>query len=285
MIKGGQIEYLVVGHVSRDIVDAKGLEPRQADEYLMGGTVSFSSQIACALGMRTAILTSTAPDFDVQQALPTTDIVCVPAPETTTFSNIYTDSGRRQIVHALAGWLSAENLPDSWRDIPIVHLGPITNQVDPQLVNAFPNSLIGLTPQGWMRKWDENGHVYPIRMDYADILLPKADVVIISEEDLREDSDLAYMRELSRLLVVTHGYNGCVIYQDDDAIQIPAPQVEEINPTGAGDIFATAFLVEMYRSQRNVIRSAEFANLIASQSVAQPDLAFKVATIRQIANR
>jgi sugar/nucleoside kinase (ribokinase family) len=267
------IDYLVIGHVSHDVVATDPLT------VTPGGTVSFSSQTALALGCRTAVLTSAAADFDLHAALPGSDVVCVPAAETTTFSNIYTPSGRRQIVHALAGWLSAENLPASWASASIVHLGPITDRVDPQLVYAFPNSLIGITPQGWMRSLDAEGHVHPIPLAHADVLLPNADAVVISQEDYQGDAELAHMRRLSRILVVTRGYDGCTVFRGDDIFTVPAPHVAELNPTGAGDIFATAFFVQLQRSGGDIQQAAEFANLIASESVTQPDLAAKVRLI------
>ena len=46
------------------------------------------------------------------------------------------------------------------RNAPIIHLAPIAQELDAGLAKQFPTSLVGVTPQGWMRGWDENGKVF-----------------------------------------------------------------------------------------------------------------------------
>ena len=265
-------DYLTIGHISRDVV-ASDLAP---SGYAVGGTVAFSAETAHALNCRTAVLTSTAADFDYQAAIPHATVVAVESAETTSFSNIYTDKGRIQLVHSVAAAITATDVPAAWRDTPIVHLGPITDRVDPQLVNAFPHSMIGITPQGWMRKW-EGGKVSPIPLQHRQILLPRADAVVIGEEDLSDPAELVLLRANTKLLVMTRSASGCVVFSGENQYDIPAPAVEEVNATGAGDIFATAFFVSLWHSRQTILESAEFANKIAAASVTQIDLAAKVA--------
>ena len=271
-------DYLTIGHVSRDVVSLD-LSP---SGYSTGGTVSFSAEMAYALGCRASVLTSAAADFDAAAAIPNATVQVVPSPDTTSFSNIYKPEGRTQIVHNLAGWVTATDVPAAWRDTPIVHLGPITNMIDANLVYAFPGSIVGVTPQGWMREWGDDGLVKQIPLQYADVLLPNAHAVIIGEEDLQDEAELAMMREKSRLLVMTRSARGCIIFAGDEVYDVPAPKVTELNATGAGDIFATAFFVRLWRSQHNILDSAEFANKIAAASVTQPDLAAKVKIVNQM---
>ncbi len=271
------LDYLVAGHVSRDLVSAK-VAP---EGYTTGGTAAFSSQVAQALGCKTAVLTSTAADIDLPSTLPGSVVVNVPAAQSTTFSNIYTPDGRQQIVHDLAAHVTIDHLPDAWRTIPIVHLGPITDRIDHHLVNAFDDSLIGITPQGWMRTWDADGRVSPIVMEVAEVLLPPADAVVIGEEDLVDTGELERLRQLCRLLVLTRSAQGCTLFQDGRVIDVPAPAVEELNATGAGDIFATAFFIKLHETDGDMIVAAEFANRIAALSVTQPNLTSKIDAIMQ----
>ena len=85
MTQASRYDYLTIGHISRDVV------PMNLSEsgYDIGGTVSFSGRIAKALGCRTAILTSVGPDMDASAAIPDCIVEVVPAPETTSFSNIW----------------------------------------------------------------------------------------------------------------------------------------------------------------------------------------------------
>ncbi|MEM7333158.1 MAG: PfkB family carbohydrate kinase [Chloroflexota bacterium] len=267
-----RIDYLVVGHVCRDLVTD--------GSSTVGGTVSYSGLLAHSLGYETAVLTSTAPDYDMNEALPGLNVHNVLAEHSTTFSNIYTNEGRTQIIHCVANHLGSENVPEDWFNPRILHLGPLVNRVDPYMADSFPNSIIGMTPQGWMRRWQEDGRVYAKHWDLAEVILPKATAVIISQEDLLDDEMLVQFRKWSKLLVMTRGWGGCTIFQGDDMCHIPAPEVEEIEPTGAGDIFATAFLLQYLEADGDACEAGRFANHVASQSVTQIGLDAKLAKIK-----
>lgn len=250
----------------------------------MGGTVSFSGRTAQALGCRTAVLTSAAADYDLSRAMAGMMVQRKPAAATSTFENIYTPDGRVQILHDRAETLTAVDIPPAWQRAAIVHLAPLTNEVDAELVHTFSNSLIGVTPQGWMREWDDNGRVHACALKNPETILPLAAAVILSEEDLPHPGALAQLLPWSRLLVLTHGANGCTVYFGDDKRHFPAPQVTEIEPTGAGDVFAAAFLVRLHQTGGNPWEAARFANEIAAQSVTQIGLEAKIEQVGQYAS-
>ncbi|MCA9976313.1 MAG: carbohydrate kinase family protein, partial [Anaerolineales bacterium] len=151
-----------------------------------------------------------------------------------------------------------------------------------EFVRRFPNSIIGLTPQGWMRRWDENGRVYAQNWAAAREILPLAAAVIISEEDLLDDAMLVQYQEWSRLLVLTQGRQGCTVFFGNDVRQISAPRVPEVEFTGAGDIFAAAFFIRLWQTDGNPWEAARFANQVAAESVTQPTLMQKMERIRQL---
>lgn len=265
-----QLDYLVIGHVTCDLTPTG---------KRVGGTVSFSGRTAQALGCRTAVLTSAAPAYDLSQAMAGITVQNKPSTVTSTFENIYTPDGRIQILHDRAEPLSAVDVPETWLRAPIVHLAPLTNEVDADLVHTFSNSLIGVTPQGWMRRWDENGRVYAREWAEAEKVLPLAAAVILSEEDLPYPAMLDQFVSQSRLLVLTQGERGCMVYFGDETRQIPAPQVTEIEPTGAGDVFAAAFLVRLYQTGGNPWEAARYANEFAAHSVTQIGLEAKIKQV------
>ena len=265
-----QLDYLVIGHVTRDLTPSGSQ---------VGGTVSFSGRTAQALGCRTAVLTSAAPDYDLSQALAGMTVQRKPAANTTTFENIYTAAGRVQMLHAVAQPLTAADVPSDWLRVPIVHLAPLTNEVEPNLAYAFSNSLVGMTPQGWLRQWDENGRVFAQDWAEAESVLPLAAAVILSEEDLPYPAVLTQFRKWAKLLVLTQGEQGCTVFFGDESRQIAAPRVEEVEPTGAGDIFAAAFLVRLYQTRGNPWEAARYANEFAAQSVTQSGLEAKIKQV------
>lgn len=267
------IDYLLVGHVCHDITP-EGLVP--------GGTAVYSTLTAQALGCRVAVLTSAGPDYELDRVLPSVDSYVVPSGQTTTFENLYTPSGRRQNLHAIANRLTADHLPRQWQRAPIVHLGPIANEVDPAIVTRFSNSLVGITPQGWFRRWKDDGRVYADAWQEAAEVLPFAAAVILSLEDLPHPGWLEQIVQWAPLVVLTQQSLGCTVFCRDERRQFEAPSIVEVNPTGAGDIFATAFLVRLHQTKGNPWEAAEFANQIAAQSVAHDSLEIKLNAIKEL---
>ena len=267
MSQGEGVDYLVIGHITNDITP---------NGIVTGGTVAYGGRVAQVLGCRPAVLSSAAPDFAWQDALPGMRVHSVPAADTSTFENIYTPDGRIQIIHAVAGRLQADDVPDAWKRAPIVHLAPLTNEVDTEIVHQFSNSLIGITPQGWLRGWDENGYVYARAWEAARVVLPQVTAVVLSTEDLLDDRMLHRYREWANLLVLTQGADGCTVFLGDESRHIPAPAVTEVEATGAGDIFAAAFFVRLQQTKGNPWEAARFANQIAARSVTQRGLDAKI---------
>jgi len=143
------INYLLIGHITRDLTPSG---PR------LGGTAVYSGLTATALGLRVGIVTSRGTELPLGE-LNRIPVINYPAENSTTFENIYTNTGRIQIVHTVASQLDYHIIPEPWRQAPIVHLGPIAQEVEPGLVRSFPASLVRVTPQGWLRTWNQAGHI------------------------------------------------------------------------------------------------------------------------------
>jgi sugar/nucleoside kinase (ribokinase family) len=75
----------------------------------------------------------------------------------------------------------------------------------------------------------------------------------------------------TRILAVTEGAAGCVLYWNSDRRRFRAAQFYETDATGAGDIFATAFFIRLYTT-RDPWEAARFATLLASHSVTRVGL-------------
>lgn len=270
----GQFDYLAIGHITYDQSPAGG--------GTVGGTVAYAGRAAQALGCRTAVVTSAETGYNLAAALPGVAVHHVPAPQTTTFANHYNGAGRAQWLYGLAAPLGAGDIPPAWRRSAIVHLAPVAGEVDPEIIRLFTNSLVGLTPQGWLRRWDESGRVLPARWESAEAVLPLAAAVILSEEDLPDPAYLDLCRHYARLLVLTQGPAGCTVFLGGEARQFVAPAVVAQDLTGAGDIFAAAFLVRLLQTRGNPWEAAAFANEIAAASVTQNGLDAKIAHLETI---
>lgn len=269
----GLVDYLVIGHISVDVTPSG---------HKAGGTVVYSAHAAQALGCRTAVLTSTTPDYDLEATFPGIIVRNIPSKQPTKFENVYTDAGRQQKIHSVANTLYEDDVPAEWQRAAIVHLGPIANEIDPAMVKLFSNSLVGLTPQGWFRQWNGNGRVQARDWPESTEVLPYAAAVILSMEDLPGRVTLEQIRQHSPLVVLTQRSGGCTVFFRDETRHLPAPPVHEVNPTGAGDIFATSFLIRLHQTKGNLWEAAAFANRLAACSVAHNSLEAKLEAIVEL---
>ncbi len=248
-------DFLVVGHVTQDVLPGG---------YTIGGTATYAAAVASKLGLRVGVVTSAHPDYDIETTLPDALIHRLPSPVTTTFENIYASGHRTQYLRAVAAPIDCDALPHEWETTPIVLLGPLAQEVDPAIVDCFEGSLIGVTPQGWMRAWDEKGRVHFTPWTTARQVLQRADVLVFSEEDVAHNQAVIQeMIGLAKLAVVTHGPLGVNVYRDGAMTHFPAYQAVEVDPTGAGDTFTTAFLIRLHETG-DPFQAAPFANATAS---------------------
>ena len=253
------IDYLVLGHVTVDRLDEK--------RVAMGGTATYAAVTARNMGARVGVHTSASYEPGLIDTLGGVLVARIPAEYTTCFVNDYSSGRRQQTIESVADKLTYEPILPEWRNTPVVHLGPLCQELDTTIVEKFPRSLIGVTPQGWMRGWDESGLVQQVEWADAGRVLRKADVVIISEDDVADRSVIDDWASRARMLVVTLGDRGCDVYRQGGAEPFHSAafkSASEVDPTGAGDVFAAAFLWHLHKQNGDWRTAADWANCVAS---------------------
>jgi sugar/nucleoside kinase (ribokinase family) len=256
------VDYLVIGHIARDISE---------HNVRLGGTAAYAALTARALGLRVGVVTSWGGEIPLER-LQYIPMINTPAESSTTFENIYTSAGRIQVVHHIANPLAPHTIPEVWRNSSIVHLGPILQEVEPTLVRLFPDSFIGLTPQGWLRDLDQKGRVRPSEWPEASFVLNRAQAAVISLEDVYGDENrIDEMVVGCPVFVVTEGGEGARLYWHGDVRRFRPATIYEGDSTGAGDIFAAAFFIRLKKT-RDPWESARFATELASISVTRSGL-------------
>ena len=256
------VDYLVIGHISQDLTPS-GIQ--------LGGTASYSALTARVLGMRVGVLTASAPETDLS-ALGDVVVVSCPSEHSTTFDNIYSENGRRQVLHHHAAPLLYENIPEPWLRAGIIHLGPVARELDTALPESLAAAFLGLTPQGWMRTWNEAGRVERTDWENAEQALGRAGAVVISIEDVAGDEEkIDFMAQHTRILAVTEGPAGARLYWHGDQRRFRAPAMNEVDATGAGDVFAASFFIRL-QVTRDPWESARFATQLSAHSVMRKGL-------------
>ncbi len=232
------IDFVAIGHVTCD---------RLPDgSRLPGGTARFAALLAARLGLRAAIVTASAetPPAGVAWANQ-------PTPISSTFENRYEAGRRQQWLHAVAPAIEATTLPAPWRAAPIVLIGPVLHECSPRLAAAFPGALIGATAQGWLREWDSSlpAPIRPRHWQPSPSELAHLHALALSIEDTGGDEDLAaFYASMTPIGIVTCGAAGATLFLRGKPHPIAAYPAVECDPTGAGDVFATAFLIRLWES-------------------------------------
>lgn len=257
------VDYLAIGHIT---IDETPEGPR------LGGSAAYAALTAQALGLKAGILTAWAEELPLGP-LEEIQIVNLGAEASTRFENTYSTEGRTQRLLQQAPFLEYHMLPEAWRNANILHLAPVAREVSPRFVKYFDDALIGLTPQGWLRDWDDNGRVQTGEWIEGEHVLARADACILGLEDVQGDrTRIEQMAAACPILVVTEGKLGATLYAHGEEHKISAPEVEEVDPTGAGDIFAAAFFVRLHLTS-DPLDAARFAIQVAARSVQRVGLA------------
>lgn len=267
-------DFVVVGHVVRDLVP---------EGWRLGGTATFAAVQAERLGLSIGVVTRAGPDVDLGAAFPSAALAGMPADETTSFQNVYERGRRTQSVLGRAPELSASDVPSEWRSAPICLLGPVCGEVPAALSQVFGSPLIGVSAQGWLRRVDEGGHVRGQTWD-GEPFWVGCQVLFVSDEDVgAQDNQVQRWINEVPIVAVTSNRRGARVHNDGRWRSIAAFPADEVDPTGAGDVFATAFLVRLSET-KDVADAACFASAAAACAIEAPGIA-AIATRDRIEDR
>ena len=265
-------DYLVIGHITRDLVEG-GSRP--------GGTVLYSGITAQRMGLHVAMFTSCPVDL-LPEELEGFDLINQPTENITTFKNLYSASGREQYLVEKAQDLDISLVPENLKKAKIVQLGPVAGEINPEFDQQLLSSSICYSLQGWLRDWDENGKIHPISPGDFNLPEGKKTAAFLSIEDLGKNREtIDQLRKDFPFLVLTKGYEGAEIFLSEEIFTITAKPAIEKDPTGAGDIFAAAFMIYWVLRKKSIVESAELASKLAAISVTRPGLE-GIPTIEEI---
>jgi hypothetical protein len=278
-------DFVVIGHITQD------LQPDGS--FLLGGTVTYTALLALQLGLTVGVVTSGTPRevADFLAAMPNALVACTPATTPTIFENHYVGGSRQQVLRARAAPLVAAAVPDAWRSAPIALLGPVAAEVDASVATCLTSPLRAATPQGWLRGWDTEGRIYATAWHAANAVLPHLGALVCSVEDVAMAAGgapaagvIAAWAAQVPVVVITDGPRGANVHQQGQPPQhVPAFVVEELDPTGAGDVFTAAFLIARWRG-KDALAAVRYAHAAASYVVAAPGIS-GMPTETQIAAR
>ncbi len=235
---------VVCGHVTLDVAGSSRVP---------GGSAWYAARALAALGAPPRLLTSAGPDFP-RGALDGIEAEVVPSPATTVFANTYgRDGARTQRVLSRATALDPARLPAAWRAADVLLLVPVVGELDPAAVAAAAGArLVGLGVQGLVREVRPDGAVAARRWEPDPAALAGVGAAVLGEDDVRGQRGDLVARLAAAIPVVafTHGARGCeLLVRGRPPVQVGVHPAREVDPTGAGDVFAAGLLLGLARGE------------------------------------
>src|SRR5262245_34852080 len=212
------------------------------------------------------------------------EVVAVPASATTRFALDYQPEGRRLTIKERATRLEPAHLPPHFAEAGLAYLCPVADEVAPDLIRAFPDAAVGVGAQGWCRLWDRSGTVQMRPWPDPAPVLARAQALFLSSDDVAgwEAQALALYQHVP-LGALTFAERGAVLFVNGERHVIPAAPATEVEPTGAGDVFAAAFLVR-YNASGDALEAASYAAVAGALTVEAPGIV-GVPTAERLAGR
>ena len=232
-------DFVAIGHVTLD---------RFGDAMRPGGSALYAAVTAYRLGLSVGLLTSHAEDFPLEVIPPQIEVVSIAADETTVFEHRQEASSRVSHVRGIASPLSPEDVPADWLEASMTMLAPVVDEVDPMIASLFTDGAVGAAAQGWVRQVKPDGLVVPRSWQSPDRLLQSVQALFLSREDiLGQEAQVVEWFQRMPLGVLTADRAGALLFVNGERYEVQPRPAQEVDPTGAGDVFAATFLIQYQR--------------------------------------
>ncbi len=184
------------------------------------------------------------------------------------------------IAHAAAGQLHPDLLdPALFDGLKCLHLMGSSLSIHADALNMGIRAVELAQAAGAKISFDPNLRPQLMPVDYAraafapiiaaaDVILPTAEEACLLTGTSTLPNAIRVLLRPERVIIVTRGADGCIIYTSDapDGIPVAGFPVTEVDPTGAGDCFDAGFLVRWLEGAP-VIDAARFANACGALAV------------------
>jgi len=250
-------DLVTVGHLTIDQIFSPKI---RIPEPTLGGPPTYVSLGARKLGAKVSVISKVGGDFPSEyvkwlkaNGVDLSGLKQVREASTTRFLLKYGKKGRQLQLKSRAPPISPEDVPGSLR-AEAVHVAPIANELSQGVIDKLRalTDTLSLDPQGFVRRFDEQGNVKLGRWEETRILrqinVYKSSFSEIKAVTGLTDLKLAVQKIHSygpRIVMVTRAMKGSTLFLDGELYEIPACKPRVVKDfTGAGDAFIGAFLAE-----------------------------------------
>jgi len=170
----------------------------------------------------------------------------------------YNDDGSRNFIfhikNAACGRVGRDDLDSiEWKDMGVFHI--MGSSIFNKEMFSIHKKVIKMIPDDCIISLDPNIRPEilgsdPELKDFIIELFSKSEILFVTEEELEfltdttglDESLTACFAKGVHTVIVKRGKEGASVYTKEQSINAPPIAVEEVDPTGAGDTFAGAFI-------------------------------------------
>jgi sugar/nucleoside kinase (ribokinase family) len=255
----------VLGHITKDVIITE-----KGEKEAIGGSAIYGALTAQGLGWDVCLVSKIGNDFDLGTLNGISKGHIIRTDKTTTFRNIYKGQDRTQEILEVAEPIYPRDIPDKIFNSQIIHIGPVMNEIPYETVKYIRKNgkdcLISADLQGFVREKkgrQVRGKKIKISklMKYVDVLkISLSDEFYYAFENFEQCQK--YFKKIGKIALVTKGDQGSYVL-DSNCYTIPAFPTKTVDSTGAGDMYAIAFIIR-YSETKDIEDSAIFASATAS---------------------
>lgn len=201
----------------------------------------------------------------------------------TAFVSYFSDGSRKFIYHmenSAAGTIGPKDVNENLlRDAEVLHVSGSALAMDKGMRSALKKSLDIAKNSGTTISFDPNVResllknsdvkdVLSLAIDCSDILIPSKEELSSISGTNDEIKGAEKLLEQSSLVAVKAGGEGCRLYTSEEETSAEAFEVEEIDPTGAGDAFSAGIVIGWLENM-NLKDLSVFANAVGAKAVTK----------------
>ena len=253
-------DLVTVGHFTIDLISSPKIT---TPKPTLGGPPTYVSVAARKLDAKVSVISKVGEDFSSRHiawlnahGVDLSGLKRIKGASTTRFILKYTNWKRQLQLKNRAPPILPKDIPNSLRT-KAIHIAPVANEISQNLVGKLRTltNILSIDSQGFVREFDTEGNINLKRWNDQQVL-EQIDVYKSSSNEIRVVTGLDDLRLAmekihdygAKIVIVTRGMKGSKLLFEGKLYDIPACKPKIVrDPTGAGDAFIGAFLVEYVR--------------------------------------
>jgi sugar/nucleoside kinase (ribokinase family) len=250
-------DLVTVGHFT---IDQIFLPKIATPKSTLGGSPTYVSLAARKLGAKVSVISKVGEDFPSEyvewlkaNGVDLSGLRHIRDASTTRFLLKYEKQKRQLQLKNQAPPIYPKDVSNSLQ-AKAIHIAPIANELSQGVIEKLRGltTVLSLDPQGFVRKFDEQGNVRLGKWKNPQVL-HQIDIYKSSLDEIKAVTGLPDFRRAVqkireygvKIIVVTKGMKGATLFFDEEFHEIPACKSKVVQDvTGAGDVFIGAFLAE-----------------------------------------